>query len=173
MKRLITFAAVLFFASLPSAALADSMDGFTILYGSNVATFTLPASPIPTGTNAECLSNFPPEFCISDVTVTVNGVAEMGDTVEFFDITQAGGLAVTAEGETVSFISTGGAQLYSGDVSAPTFLPGTFDQTSFIDGSDVTVVITPEPSSLALFGSGALGLVAAMRRRASSLRLVG
>jgi hypothetical protein len=155
MKRPIAFAAVvLFFVSLLPAARADSMDGFTITYGSNVATFTLPASPIPTGTNSECLSNFPPEFCISDVTVVVNGVAETGNTVEFFDITEAGGVAVTAEGETVSFISTGGAQLYSGDVSMPTFLVGTFDQTSFIDGSDVTVAISPEPSSLVLFGSG-------------------
>ena len=61
MKCLITFAAVVFFVSVPPAARADSMAGFTITYGSNVATFTLPSSPIPTGTNAECLSNFQPE----------------------------------------------------------------------------------------------------------------
>jgi|SRR5271168_1330286 len=173
MKRFLTFAAFFLFVSVPPTARADSMDGFTITYGTNVATFTLPASPIPTGTDTACIADLPPEFCISDVTVTVNGVAETGNTLEFFDASQGGGLAVTPEGTLVPFIDTGVAQLYSGDVSTPTFLLGTFDQTSFLDGSSVTVVITPEPSSLVLLGSGALGLVAALRRRVSSSRFVG
>jgi hypothetical protein len=88
--------------------------------------------------------------------------------VRVLDISQLSGLAVTSGGAVLPLIDMVGAQLYSGDVTMPTCLLGTFDQTSFADGSDITVAIsqvTLEPSSLVLFGSGALGLVAALRRR--------
>ncbi len=60
-------------------------------------------------------------------------------------------------------------------VTAPTFLLGTFDQTSFLDGAAVTVTISqvvPEPSSLVLLGSGVLGLATVLRRRVSGGRLM-
>jgi hypothetical protein len=162
-------AASLFLTFLSAPTLrAETFDQFTVTAGPDTTTFTLPASPTPSGTNAACIADLPPEFCISDVTVSVNGVAETGNTLEFFDISQLGGLAVTGPGGGIGFIDTVGAQLYSGNVSTPTFLLGTFDQTNFADGSSATVTIsqvTPEPGSLVLLGSGMLGLVAIVRRR--------
>jgi hypothetical protein len=65
----------------------------------------------------------------------VNGITETGDTLEFFDISQEGGLALLSGGVFPPLVDTIGAQLYSGPVTAPTFLLGTFDQTSVIDGA--------------------------------------
>ena len=175
MKRLLAFSAVFLFVSLPPAARGDAVDLFAITSGGNIATFTLPASPTPTGTDAACIADLPPEFCISGVTVVVNGLAQTGNTLEFFDISQLGGLAVTSGDVGLPFIDTIGAQLYSGPVTAPTFLLGTFDQTSFLDGTAVTVTISqvvPEPSSLVLLGSGVLGLATVLRRRVSGGRLM-
>src|SRR5260370_30117937 len=122
MKRLLAFSAVFLFVSLPPAARADAVDQCTITSGGNIATFTLPASPTPTGTDAACIADLPPEFCISGVSVVVNGLAETGNTLEFFDISQLGGLAVTSGDVGLPFIDTIGAQLYSRLVPAPTFL---------------------------------------------------
>jgi hypothetical protein len=127
----------------------------------------LPASPTPTGTDAACPSNFPPEFCISGVTTTVNGVTETGATLEFFDISQGGGMSLLPGGNFPPLVDTIGAQLYTGPVTSPTFLLGTFPQTSLVDKTDFTITITtiPEPGSLVLVASGALSLAAVLRRR--------
>jgi hypothetical protein len=64
-------------------------------------------------------------------------------------------------------VDTIGAQLYTGPVTSPTFLLGTFPQTSLVDKTDFTITITtiPEPGSLVLVASGALSLAAVLRRR--------
>ena|SRR5438067_1557711 len=174
MKCLLAFAAVFLSVGLSQTARAADLDLFTITSEGSVVTFTLPASPTPTGTDAACPADLPPEFCISGVTATVNGVTETGDVLEFFDISQLGGLALLSGGVFPPSVDTVGAQLYSGPVTAPTFLLGTFAQTSFLDGADVTVTISqvpepsslvPEPSSLVLLGSGLVGLAGMACRR--------
>jgi len=97
----------------------------------------------------------------------VNGVTQTGDTLEFFDISQEGGLALLPGGSFPPLVDLVGAQLYTGPVTAPTFLEGSFAQTNLIDNTDFTVTITtiPEPSSLVLLASGGLGMAAVLRRR--------
>jgi hypothetical protein len=157
--------AVLVLAS--PAARATTMDQFTLMSGTDTVVFTLPSSPTPTGTDFDCQAQLPPQFCISGVSALVNGIAETGDTLEFFDLSQEGGLAFSNGGPFPLFDSLG-EQLYSGPVTAPTFLLGMFDQISFPDGGAVTVTITevtPEPSSLVLLGSGLVAVAGMLRKQ--------
>ena len=166
MKSIRVLSAVVIFLGLCSTARAIPIDLFVVSGPGTTVTFLLPASPTPTGTDLACPAALPPEFCISGVTTTVNGVTQTGDTLEFFDISQEGGLALLPGGNFPYLVSLVGAQLYTGPVTAPTFLEGSFAQTNLIDNTDFTVTITtiPEPGSLVLLASGGLG-IAVLRRR--------
>lgn len=112
-----------------------------------------------------------------DTTAHLNGISFPNTQVVFFSVAQQGGVTVCLSTEctpdyppAASFfdIFTVDAennylQLYSGDVTAPTFLGGSF----LVDGSQSSVGIapTPEPGSLMLLGTGVLVLGASVRSR--------
>lgn len=134
---------------------------FTISGVSGTGSATLPASPSPSSSVANT------SFVLSDVTGTWGGNSFSGD-VTFF---ASGG----AEGDGFTFT---GAPLFSGSVLDPTFIPGSYVLSGMPDLGDgpvpVTVDLTiaavptastPEPGTLALVGTAALGLAGAVRRR--------
>lgn len=154
---------------LATCAAYAQTDNFDVTTGANSFTFSLPASPTPSGTS--CLS-FLDNFCVTGVAVTFDGTPQT-DEILFFDSTDYGGLLIYNNSSATYLLDQEGAVLFSGSDSVPTFLLGSFadDEVSPYPAGqvqgDTTVNIsaTPEPSSLMLLGSGVLGVAGVVRRR--------
>ena len=142
---------------------ADTLnDYFQVTDGAtgNVYTFTLPASPTPTGVGSN-------DFWITDVPVSTNGNAYVNESVYFIQLA-TGGLGIQIPG---GFFFDEGPQLFTGTLSNPTFVPGTYTVNADnapqnpADNGTVAISPVPEPSTLALIGTGVLGIAGAVRRR--------
>ena len=179
-----TLSALLVAASfaLPAIAHADAVDDFTVTGHGLDLTFSLPATPV-VGDNYS--KGF--YFYLGDVAFTENGTMMTAADVYFYTKPDDGGFSLEdAAGNEIDGLDFTGKKLFTSGVKNPTFKEGMFNLTQFDCGSSAAAVSdaslapckyhltidaaaaptpTPEPGSLALLGTGALGVVGVVRRR--------
>lgn len=168
LRRLVSLTSPLILIGLGATpALADVDYSFSAL--GTTATFSLPNNPTPSLVGTDF-------FQFNNLSVNISGVGNFTGNVDFFDAAGGGGA-----GSGVNVLH--GPVLFSGSLSDPTMLTGSFmlsgNVTPDSDGSipvsgtllatSSTTPAVPEPSSGLLFftGVGSIAGALAIRRRLS------
>jgi hypothetical protein len=149
----------IFLAVLP--AHADSGATYTFdLTGPVSASWTMSSNPTPMDFESGTA------FLVQSTDLMVDG-APASDVLCFFNIDDLGGL-----NSFVMLPDLIGPQIYMGDESAPTFLTGVFNFSDWETGQaeTLTIVQTPEPTTILLLFSGIVVLGLKRKRESVSLQ---
>ena len=129
---------------------------FNATNGTTTLAFTADQSPIPQGSTGDY-------FYISPLGATYNG-SIASPLIQFWTV--PGDYSGGFSSYDMSFNLSGyGTQLFSGPVSHPTFLLGTFALDSSVTATISEVSGVPEPATWAMMLIGFVGIGFAMRRR--------
>ncbi len=179
MRPIVSVFALFSALALPAAAFAETDSSFSIDGNGLSLTFTLPTSPTPDGVDPH------QDFFLGNIAFTENGTSMTADDVYFYNKANGGGFdLVDSNGLDIDGLDFYGPKLFTGTVKDPTFKKGKFtltggpacgvdeDVSADADAcsyklkiTTVPVSATPEPASLLLLGTGALGAVNFVRRR--------
>jgi len=149
LKGGVLLATFIFLSALPAHADSGATYNFE-LSGPVSATWTMSENPTPFFVKEGTA------FAVDAPDLSVDGAPVIGDAICFFNLSDGGGL-----NSIIALPDFYGPQVYMGDESNPTFMPGFYTFTTD-SGQTETLSITqaPEPPTILLLFSGlaALGL---------------